>query len=659
MEEENNILLEQVIQLPNDINSLQKSEILYRGLLTNLGAGIVVHAPDTSFVMCNSKASELLGLNEEQMKGKLAIDPQWKFLNQNNMPLPIEEYPVNQIARNRQVIKDFVLGINKSLTSDVVWVSLNGFPVLDNRGKISEIVISFIDITERKKAEFALRKSEEKYRSMMEYMEDDVLICSSKHIIEYMNPAMLKKVGHNVIGEVCYKAIYGLDEQCTWCLIEKVLNGESIKTEFVSPKDNKIYSVSISPVFHTDNSVSVLSVFRDITKIKKIEDQLQQAQKMEALGTLAGGIAHDFNNILSPIIGYTELLSDDIPKDSPLRESLDEIYASSMRAKDMVRQILTFSRQEESEVRLMKMQHIIKEVLKLIRSTIPTTIDIKQYINNDCGAINADPTQIHQIVMNLTTNAYHAMEKTGGTMTISLKEVDLNLEFNEQDALGQDIQKGIYACLTVSDNGTGIAEDIKDKIFNPFFTTKKKGKGTGLGLSSVYGIVKSSGGAIRLNSEIGKGTEFNIYLPIADSYLKKDDAMQIKKNVQGGNEKILLVDDEIVLTTLHKSILERFGYQVTSRSSSIEALEAFRANPDKFDIVITDMAMPNLSGDKLAVELIKIRPNIPVLLCTGFSTIMSEEKALSMGIKGFLMKPIIISDLDKKIREVLDEKILL
>ncbi|MBF0211577.1 MAG: response regulator [Desulfamplus sp.] len=533
------------------------------------------------------------------------------------------------------------------------WIMSRGEPEHDEYGKVIRYQGVAIDITDQKKIENALRESEEKYRSMMESMDDAAFICSSEHKIEYMNPAMAKRVGHNSIGESCHKTVYGLDEQCSWCLSKKVLSGKSIKIEVVSPKDNKTYSVSLSPVFHVDNSVSVLSVLRDITDIKKTEAKLQQAQKMEAIGVLAGGIAHDFNNILSPIIGHTEMLSDDIPKDSPLRESLDEIYAASMRAKDMVRQILTFARQEKGEAKLMKMQHILKEALKLIRSTIPATIDIKDNIRKECGLINADPTQIHQIVMNLTTNAYHAMEETGGTMTISLKEVELNPELNEQDLICQDIQKGVYACLTVSDTGTGIPEDIKDKIFDPFFTTKNKGKGTGLGLSSVHGIVKSCGGTMLVNSEIGKGTEFNIYLPVAESYLKKDDVPKIKMPTQGGNERILLVDDEVVLITLQKAMLERLGYHVTSRTSSIEALEAFRSNPDKFDMVITDMAMPNLSGDKLALELIKIRPDIPILLCTGFSTIMSEEKALSMGIKGFLMKPVTISDLDKKIREVL------
>ncbi|MBF0235706.1 MAG: response regulator, partial [Desulfamplus sp.] len=254
-----------------------------------------------------------------------------------------------------------------------------------------------------------------------------------------------------------------------------------------------------------------------------------------------------------------------------------------------------------------------------------------------------------QIVMNLATNAYHAMEETGGTMTIALKEVELDA----QHALNIGIKQGAYACLTVSDTGTGIPEDVKEKIFDPFFTTKGKGKGTGIGLSVVHGIVSKAGGTIDVHSEAGKGTEFNIYLPVVESY-SQDKAITAQETIVGGSERVLLVDDKVPLITLQKNMLERLGYHVTSRSSSIEALEAFRSNPDKFDLVITDMAMPNMSGDKLAVELIKIRPDIPVLLCTGFSTIMSEDKALAMGIKGFLMKPVSIGDLGKKIRDVLD-----
>jgi len=511
------------------------------------------------------------------------------------------------------------------------------------------VIIAHENITERKKAENALYRSKQKYHSIMEAMEDEIYLCSSDFRVEYMNAAMIKRVGRYAVGEYCYNVIYGLNQQCSCCIHDKIMRGLTIREENTPYNNNKTYHILHLPIKNEDDSISKLTVFHDISDIRQMERTLQQAQKMEAIGTLAGGIAHDFNNILSPIMGHTELLLYDVSEESPLRNSLNEIQAASLRAKDLVRQILTFSRQEKSECKTMKMQHVIKEALKLIRSSIPATIEIKHNIRKECGLINADPTQIHQIVMNLATNAYHAMEESGGTMTISLKEVELD----EHDSFGLDIKQGTYACLTVSDTGVGIPEDVKEKIFDPFFTTKEKGKGTGIGLSVVHSIVNSAGGAICVNS-VGKGTEFNIYLHVVESYLKKGDALQVKKVIQGGTERVLLVDDQAPLIKLQEGMLERLGYQVTSRTSSIEALEAFRASPDKFDMVITDMAMPNMSGDKLAVELIKIRPDIPILLCTGFSTIMSEEKATSIGIRGFVMKPITISELDTKIREVLD-----
>ncbi|MCK5100243.1 MAG: response regulator, partial [Desulfobacteraceae bacterium] len=358
----------------------------------------------------------------------------------------------------------------------------------------------------------------------------------------------------------------------------------------------------------------------------------------------------DFNNILFPIVGHTEMLLEDVSEDSPLRTSLDEIYIAALRARELVKQILTFSRQDNNELKLMKMQRIIKEALKLIRSTIPTTIAIKQDIQTDCGVIKADPTQIHQIIMNLATNAYHAMEETGGELKVGLKEIKLS----ENDLIAPDITPGVYACLTIADTGAGMDKTLTEKIFDPFFTTKEQGKGTGMGLSVVHGIVLSMNGAIRVYSEPGKGTEFHIYLPVVNNSSEKQE-FQTEELIQSGTEHILLVDDEKIIITMEKHMLERLGYQVTSHTSSVEALEAFRASPDKFDLVITDMAMPNMPGDKLSDKLTEIRPDIPVLLCTGFSEVMSEKKAISLGIKGFLLKPIVMHDLSMKIREVLDE----
>jgi signal transduction histidine kinase/ActR/RegA family two-component response regulator len=514
------------------------------------------------------------------------------------------------------------------------------------------------DITERKQAKDALQESEAKYRSMMESMTDPVYICSPEFIVEYMNPAMIKRTGRDAVGEKCYSALHDLSAKCDWCILNKIADGKSLETNFVSPKDNRQYRALNMPIENKDGSVSKMTIFRDITDYltavaekEKAQAQLQQIQKMESIGILAGGIAHDFNNILFPIVGYTEMLLEDVPEDSPFKNSLNQIYTSALRAQSLVKQILTFSRQENNELMLMKMQPIVKEALKLIRSTIPTNIDIKLDISPDCGVIKADPTQIHQIVMNLTTNAYHAMEETGGKLKVSLKQV----EFGEYDIITTDMVPGVYACLIVADTGVGMDKNLTDKIFDPFFTTKAIGKGTGMGLSVVHGIVIRMNGAIQVYSEPGKGTQFHVYFPIEKSFSETQNT-QAKEPIQGGTELILLVDDEEVILQMEKQMLERLGYQVTSRTSSLEALEAFRSNPDKFDLVITDMAMPNMPGNKLSVELTKIRPDIPVLLCTGFSETMSEEKAAHLGIKGFLLKPIIMRDLAQKLREVLDKK---
>jgi len=507
------------------------------------------------------------------------------------------------------------------------------------------------DINDRKQAEGALLESEVKYRSMMEAMIDSVYICSPDYRIEYINPAMIKSVGRDATGEHCFKALHALDEKCPWCLHHKTQTGEHFTTDIVSPKNNRSYHVSHSPIVHADGSISKMTVYRDTTDLKEMENQLQQAQKMEAIGTLAGGIAHDFNNILFPVFGYLEMMLIDTPEGDPLRGSLEQVFNGAKRARDLVEQILTFSRQKDHEMKPLKMHLVIKEVLKLIRSSLPTTIDIRQDINNECGLVMADPTQIHQIVMNLCTNAYHAMEETGGKLKITLKEVELAAEDLKDPAM----IPGPHVCLTVADTGPGMEQSIINRIFDPYFTTKEEGKGTGLGLAVIHGIVKSHGGHISVYSEPGKGAEFKVYLPVIK---KQKDIAKIESEspIQKGTERILLVDDQDIIVEIERQMLERLGYHITARTSSIEALEAFRANPDKFDLVITDMTMPNMTGDKLAGELIKIRSDIPIILCTGFSEVMSKEKAEFLGIKGFLMKPIVLKDLSSTIRKVLDTK---
>jgi len=363
---------------------------------------------------------------------------------------------------------------------------------------------------------------------------------------------------------------------------------------------------------------------------------------------LAGGIAHDFNNILFSMIGYTEMALDDTEKGTLLHNNLQEVLIAAQRAKCLVKQILTFSRQADQDLKPLQIQLVVKEVLKLIRSSLPTTIEIHQNISNACGFVMANATQIHQVAMNLLTNAYHAMEDEGGKLEVTLKEVDLDMDDLEDPAM----IPGPYVCLTVKDTGAGIDEYVMDRIFDPYFSTKEKDKGTGLGLAVVHGIVKSYGGNIRVYSKPGKETAFHVYLPVIQTRAETNETRVISP-VEGGKEQILLVDDEEQIVRMSQQMLKKLGYHVTARTSSIETLEAFRAAPDKFDLVITDMTMPNMTGVQLAKKLFNIRPDIPILICTGFSEKISEHKAKAMGIRGYVMKPVVKSELAKKIREVL------
>ncbi len=526
------------------------------------------------------------------------------------------------------------------------------------------------EINERRQIGTSLIESEERFRSISDCAQDAIIMMnhrgeitywnkSAENIFQYKSHEVLNKDLHALLVPQKYHGPFnkGFGKFLTTgkgYAIGKVLdlmakrkNGQKFPVEL------SLSSVKIKGLWNAIGIIRDISAKKKEEKDKKkLESQLVQAQKMQAIGVLAGGIAHDFNNILFPVLGNTEMLIMDVPEDSPFKDRLKEIYTAALRAKDLVKQILTFSRQESQELMLMKMQPIIKEALKLIRSTIPSTIEIKQDISADCGVIKADPTQIHQILMNLTTNAFHAMEETGGELKVNLKQINVD----QVDIITPDMKPGIYVCLTVADTGTGMDKELTQKIFDPFFTTKEKGKSTGMGLSVVHGIVKGLGGIVKVYSEPGIGSKFKVYLPL-EKNSSEEQTLQPKEPIQGGTEQILIVDDEKPIITMEKEMLEHLGYKITSHTSSLEAFEVFRANPDKFDLIITDMAMPFMPGDKLAAELIKIRPDISILLCTGFSKTMSEEKAASLGIKGFLIKPIVMKDLAGKVRQVLDENL--
>ena len=530
------------------------------------------------------------------------------------------------------------------------------------------------DISERKQTEKTLRESEKRYRLLADNVTDVIWILDISRLqLKYVSPSVERLQGFT-------------SEELVKLPLDEILTPQSFKlaTEMISKeleieaagkedplrprtfeleeycKDGSTIWVEVTASLvrdAMDQVIGVLGVSRDISERKlaekekkKLEIQLQQAQKMESIGTLAGGIAHDFNNILSAVIGYTELGLNDVEKNSALFHNLQEVLRAARRASDLVRQILTFSRQAEQERKPVQVSLITKEALKFLRASLPTTIEIHQHIQSD-SLVMADPTQIHQVLMNLCTNAEHAMRTSGGTLEIKLLDVEITSDFADGHP---ELNPGNYIKLSVSDKGNGIPQHILDRIFDPFFTTKQKGEGTGMGLAVVHGVIGSIGGAIAVSSKPGQGTTFDVYLPTIES--RGEPIAGAEASIPTGTESILFVDDEPALVNIGKQTLEALGYTVTTRTSSIEALELFHAKAEKFDLVITDMTMPHMTGDELARELIRIRPEIPIILCTGYSARINQQQALAMGIRAFVSKPIIKRQIAASIREVLDGK---
>jgi PAS domain S-box-containing protein len=536
-----------------------------------------------------------------------------------------------------------------------IWTEAKMSFLRDQKGHPTGIIGVTRDISDRKQAEEALRESEEKYRTVLEANPNPVIVYDIEGKVIYFNPAFTRVFGWTLAERLGNKMDIFVPEEAwkeTKMMIKKVLAGEmfsSIETLRYNKK-GEIIPVSVSGAIYKDkngNPIGSVINLRDISHQKKLEAQLQQAQKMEAIGTLAGGIAHDFNNILSSVIGYTELALDNEKRGTFQHKNLQQILYSGNRAKDLVKQILTFSRQVDQKQKPIQVKPIVKEVLKMLRATIPSTVEIEQIVQSN-ALVMGDPTQIHQILMNLCANAAHAMEDNGGLLTVRLLDAELDSDFISNHP---DLKPGPYINLTVTDTGHGISPDVVKKIFDPFFTTKEKG--TGMGLSVVHGIVRSHGGDIYVYSEPGKGSTFKVCLPVIESRFKPEE--RAESPIPKGTERILFIDDEPAIMKLGKQTLESLGYDVVARNSSIEALELFKKKKDRFDLVITDMTMPNMTGEKLSEKLMQIRPDIPVILCTGFSSMIDEQKALDMGIRAFISKPILKREIAEAIRKVLDE----
>ena len=398
----------------------------------------------------------------------------------------------------------------------------------------------------------------------------------------------------------------------------------------------------------TQNEQLEILVKKRTETLRASEAQLRQAQKMEAISTLAGGIAHDFNNILTAIMGFAELAQMKLDEKDEAHGDLKQVLQSANRAKELIQSILAVGRRQEQEKQPMQLKEVVKEALKLLRASLPSTIEIQEEYDPETGLIHADSTQMHQVLMNLCTNAGHTMEENGGILKMGLR----NTEFGTRNT-ALNLPPGRYLCLSVSDTGAGISPQVMEKIFDPYFTTKEKGRGTGIGLSVVHGIISQHGGAITVTSEPGKGSIFHVYFPCIEEEEPTPEPAD-KVPVPGGHERILFIDDEEAVTRMGKGMLSRFGYAVTPMTGSIEALGLFRENPKEFDLVITDTTMPHMPGDLLARELLKIRPDIPIIICTGHSNRISREKAKQIGIKGLLMKPLTMRELTITVRDALD-----
>lgn len=649
-----------IVQRKETEKKLQENEAFIKSVMDNLPIGIAVNSVDPSveFEYMNDNFPKFYRTTREKL-----ADPDifWDV---------VYEEPEFREKIKKRVLDDCASGDPERMHWEDVpitraggetsFITAGNTPIPDKKLMISTI----FDVTKRKQTEEALRESEKRYREFMENAVIGFFQVDEQGKIRVTNRKMAEILGYassvDLLRDVDnVTRLYAYPEERSKILQEINESGhiEGREVEFKGKSSKKVWiKMSTRVTADRDGKKVYEGLMEDIThrkqmeeEQKRLEDHLQQAYKMEAIGTLAGGIAHDFNNILTPIIVHSELALMDIEKKNPIRFNLQEVMKAGLRAKELVKQILAFSRQSEQQPVPLKITPIIKETIKLLRASLPTTIEIRLNLIEEEDTIIADPTQIHQVLMNLCTNASHAMQEKGGVLDIELSDLYLD---SKTCSSFEDLGQGSYLRLTVKDTGHGIDPELIGRIFDPYFTTKESGKGTGMGLSVVHGIVKSNNGDITVDSEPGKGTIFQVLFPKFDESIPS--IVKPEGQLPRGTERILLVDDEKAAVDVIRSMLEKLGYKVTARTDSIEAFEAFESRPGSFDLVITDMTMPKMTGRELAEKLMALRPDIPIILCTGFSQKVDKKSAEEMGINAFVMKPIIMHEIANTIRDILD-----
>lgn len=630
--------------------TIRRSEAMQRKMVANIGDVIAIIDQEGINRYKSPNIEKLFGWKIEDVVGSSA----WELVHPEDLKSTRKFFRTLMQEPNAVGTTEFRY---KCKDSSYRWIEFTGSN-LSQDPDIGGLLGNYHDITDRKQAEQSLRESEARFKALHNASFGGIGI-HDKGVILDCNQGLSEMTGYSVTELIGMNGLMLIAERSRHAVLQNILSGYEKPYEAIClRKDGTEFPIRVEArnVPYKGQNVRIVE-FRDITENKRIEEEkanfqnkLVQGQKMEAIGTLAGGIAHDFNNILSAIIGYTELLQMKLSGSSKEFDYTQQIRMAGARAKDLVKQILTFSRQSDHEIKPVEVATIAKEISKLLRSSLPTTIEIRQNIQGN-SLVMGDPTQLHQILMNLCTNAGHAMQDKGGLLTIELNSIQV------EDDLGIDninLTPGNYVQLNVSDTGHGIPTEHLERIFDPFFTTKDRGEGTGMGLSVVHGIVESYKGAIHVDSEAGIGSTFKIFLPAIERPARQ--AISEVADIPKGTEHILFVDDDPVLTGMGTTQLESLGYTVSSRTNSIEALALFKNKPDNFDLVITDMTMPKMTGDQLATEIKRIKPNIPIILCTGFSLKISPDNIHKIDIDAFLLKPIIIEEMAKTVRNVLDKK---
>ncbi|MEW6518985.1 MAG: cache domain-containing protein [Thermodesulfobacteriota bacterium] len=629
------------------MSELRENERRYRSLFDSASDAIII-SQDNICVDCNQQALKMFGCRREELIGQPperfspAVQPDGSDSREKGLAM----YRL-AVAGNPQFF-EWTHQRHDGSTFEAE-VSLNVIELAD----ATYVQAIIRDIAERKQTEKQLARQ----ASAIEQAAEEIIIADSEGIIEYANPAFAQISGYTraeAIGKTfsfleSRKDDYAYAEMWTTIRAGEVWRGRLTTRR----KDGGLVEAdaTVSPIFDpAGNLMGYVFVKRDVTEQIKVEAMFRQSQKMEAIGTLAGGIAHDFNNILSAIFGFAEIAKLEAAEGSGAHRCLVKILEAAGRARDLVKQILTFSRQTDIKPRPIQPKIIVKETIKLLEASLPSTIEIRSNLQAN-EAVMADPTSIHQIIMNLCTNAGHAMRKSGGILDISLISVELDHDFAR---VHPEIKPGSFLRLTISDTGHGMSHDVKERIFDPFFTTKGEGEGTGMGLSVVHGIVRSLGGTIVVFSEPGKGSSFSVYLPIhARQQVNQETEAEI---IPGGSEHIVFVDDEEFIVDIAQQMLEMLGYRVVGKTDSREAFAYFKEHSDEVDLVITDFTMPHMTGIDLAKAIRKIRPELPILLCTGYNTGFSEAELQEAGINAFILKPVVRKELAGVVRRVLDKK---